>query len=300
MPLVPVGDHLGEVVAVAPERVGVQVALPVARAVVAQDRQRLAGGSSGFGADCQAAAAEKTPRATRPSRTERSLAGMHDLRLPSTKYQVQSTTEARGSLFSSFVLGPWYFNDRRRRPRGLRRHALPQRGRHPRDLHRARPSGRFERARHRAARSSSPTTAAPTARRTSPPRLAAPRRPRRRQGLRQRPDGRHRRRPRQVRHHGRRRRQLRLPRDPQVRRASSARATTSSRAAGCRPAAGPVMPGAMPLLHRWLGNPLFSLLARRMFWVADPRRLLRPARLHARSSTSGSTSAARAWSSPRR
>ena len=31
VPLVPVGDHLGEVVAVAPERVGVQVALPVLR-----------------------------------------------------------------------------------------------------------------------------------------------------------------------------------------------------------------------------------------------------------------------------
>jgi glycosyltransferase involved in cell wall biosynthesis len=36
---------------------------------------------------------------------------------------------------------------------------------------------------------------------------------------------------------------------------------------GCRlPAGGGrVMPGAMPVLHRWLGNPLFSALARRMF-----------------------------------
>jgi len=36
---------------------------------------------------------------------------------------------------------------------------------------------------------------------------------------------------------------------------------------GCRlPAGGGrIMPGAMPLLHRWLGNPLFSALARRMF-----------------------------------
>ena len=36
---------------------------------------------------------------------------------------------------------------------------------------------------------------------------------------------------------------------------------------GCRlPAGGGrVMPGAMPALHRWLGNPLFSVLARRMF-----------------------------------
>ena len=36
---------------------------------------------------------------------------------------------------------------------------------------------------------------------------------------------------------------------------------------GCRLEAGGgrVMPGAMPFLHRWLGNPLFSLLVRRMF-----------------------------------
>jgi len=36
---------------------------------------------------------------------------------------------------------------------------------------------------------------------------------------------------------------------------------------GCRLEAGggTVMPGAMPLLHRWIGNPLFSLLARHWF-----------------------------------
>ena len=36
---------------------------------------------------------------------------------------------------------------------------------------------------------------------------------------------------------------------------------------GCRlPAGGgTVMPGAMPFSHRWLGNPMFSLMARRMF-----------------------------------
>jgi glycosyltransferase involved in cell wall biosynthesis len=36
---------------------------------------------------------------------------------------------------------------------------------------------------------------------------------------------------------------------------------------GCRleSGGGVVMPGAMPALHRWLGNPLFSLMARRMF-----------------------------------
>ena len=36
---------------------------------------------------------------------------------------------------------------------------------------------------------------------------------------------------------------------------------------GCRlpSGGGRVMPGAMPLLHRWIGNPLFSLMARRWF-----------------------------------
>jgi len=38
---------------------------------------------------------------------------------------------------------------------------------------------------------------------------------------------------------------------------------------GCRlpSGGGKVMPGAMPFLHRWLGNPVLSLLVRRMFWV---------------------------------
>jgi hypothetical protein len=38
---------------------------------------------------------------------------------------------------------------------------------------------------------------------------------------------------------------------------------------GCRlpRGGGQVLPGAMPLLHRWLGNPMFSLLARKMFNV---------------------------------
>lgn len=37
---------------------------------------------------------------------------------------------------------------------------------------------------------------------------------------------------------------------------------------GCRlPAGGGrVMPGAMPFLHRWWGNPMFSFMVRRMFW----------------------------------
>jgi len=38
---------------------------------------------------------------------------------------------------------------------------------------------------------------------------------------------------------------------------------------GCRlpVGGGRVMPGAMPFLHRWLGNPIFSSMARQMFWV---------------------------------
>ena len=38
---------------------------------------------------------------------------------------------------------------------------------------------------------------------------------------------------------------------------------------GCRlpSGGGTVMPAAMPFLHRWLGNPMFSVLVRRMFWA---------------------------------
>ncbi|MGH9905096.1 MAG: glycosyltransferase family 2 protein [Pyrinomonadaceae bacterium] len=38
---------------------------------------------------------------------------------------------------------------------------------------------------------------------------------------------------------------------------------------GCRlPAGGgTVMPNAMPVLHRWIGNPMFSILVRHMFWA---------------------------------
>jgi glycosyltransferase involved in cell wall biosynthesis len=31
---------------------------------------------------------------------------------------------------------------------------------------------------------------------------------------------------------------------------------------------GTVMPGAMPFLHRWLGNPVFSVMVRHMFWTS--------------------------------
>ena len=38
---------------------------------------------------------------------------------------------------------------------------------------------------------------------------------------------------------------------------------------GCRlpSGGGKIMPGAMPFSHRWLGNPLFSRMARHMFAV---------------------------------
>ena len=41
---------------------------------------------------------------------------------------------------------------------------------------------------------------------------------------------------------------------------------------GCRlPAGGgKIMPGAMPLLHRWWGNPMFSWMARSWFYAPDP------------------------------
>ena len=58
-----------------------------------------------------------------------------------------------------------------------------------------------------------------------------------------------------VRDHGRRRRQLRLPRDPTsfVERLRDGYDLVQ----GCRlpSGGGSVMPGAMPLLHRWLGQP---------------------------------------------
>ncbi len=46
---------------------------------------------------------------------------------------------------------------------------------------------------------------------------------------------------------------------------SCARATISCRAAGCHRAAGRSCRARCPFLHRWFGNPMFSLLARRWF-----------------------------------
>ena len=51
---------------------------------------------------------------------------------------------------------------------------------------------------------------------------------------------------------------------PRFRREASGRSNWC-RAVDCRPGAGTVKPNAMPILHRWLGNPMFSILARRMF-----------------------------------
>ena len=68
---------------------------------------------------------------------------------------------------------------------------------------------------------------------------------------------------------------------------------------GCRlpSGGGTVLPGAMPWLHRWLGNPMFSLLARRMF-RAPVHDVYCGMRGFTKScSTTGSISAARGWSS---
>ena len=46
---------------------------------------------------------------------------------------------------------------------------------------------------------------------------------------------------------------------------SFVKVTTSCRAVGCPPGGGRVLPGAMPITHRWIGNPMFSSLARRWF-----------------------------------
>ena len=50
---------------------------------------------------------------------------------------------------------------------------------------------------------------------------------------------------------------------------------------GCRlpSGGGRVLPGAMPFLHRWLGNPLFSCDRLALLRLPGARRLLRPARV---------------------
>ena len=65
----------------------------------------------------------------------------------------------------------------------------------------------------------------------------------------------------------------------EVRRASFAPAPTSCRDAACASGGGAIEPGAMPFLHRWWGNPMFSRDGAALVPRADPRRLLRPARI---------------------
>ena len=87
----------------------------------------------------------------------------------------------------------------------------------------------------------------------------------------------------------------------------SARWTPSSR--GCAAGAdlvmgnrfkGGIAAGAMPPLHRYLGNPVLSFLGRLFFRLEDRRFPLRPARLQRRQPSARSTCAPRAWSSPAR
>ena len=94
--------------------------------------------------------------------------------------------------------------------------------------------------------------------------------------LRRGPAGRHRGRAGPLHHHGRRRRQLRLRRPRALRRGAARRATTSSWATASR---GGIAPGAMPWLHRYLGNPVLSCLGRLFFRIPVARLPLRDARL---------------------
>ena len=63
---------------------------------------------------------------------------------------------------------------------------------------------------------------------------------------------------------------------------------------------GGIEPGAMPSLHRYLGNPVLSFIGRLFFRVADRRFPLRAARLHARRHPRPRPAHHRAWNSPAR
>ena len=71
---------------------------------------------------------------------------------------------------------------------------------------------------------------------------------------------------------------------------------------GCRlpSGGGTVLPGAMPWLHRWWGNPMFSKMAQPHVSRADPRRLLWPARIYESLVPRASRLAAPGWNSPPR
>ena len=63
---------------------------------------------------------------------------------------------------------------------------------------------------------------------------------------------------------------------------------------------GGILPGAMPPLHRYLGNPVLTGLGPAVLPQPVRRLPLRPARLPPRRRRSRSTSRPPAWSSPRR
>ncbi len=73
---------------------------------------------------------------------------------------------------------------------------------------------------------------------------------------------------RHVRHDGRRGRQLRLGARSRASSPSCAKATSWCRDAAFAGGGGTVKPGAMPFLHRWWGNPMFTALAR--WWFRTP------------------------------
>ena len=147
--------------------------------------------------------------------------------------------------------------------RSDRRDALPQRGGHARRPASARRWPRCDARHRRRGRRRRQRQHRRLARRSRASRRRAGRAGRRPR-LRHRTDGRDRRRARAVRHHGRRRRQLRLRRGAEVRRAA-ARGLRPRAGLPARVGGGRVLPGAMPLLHRWFGNPMFSRIARRWF-----------------------------------
>ncbi len=148
-------------------------------------------------------------------------------------------------------------------------------------------------ARDSTARSSWPTTARRTARASSPGAPARASSLSRTRGYGAALAGGIRRRPRPLRRDGRRRLSLRLRRRTGLRRRRSTRAPTSSWARG---SAARIETGAMPPLHRWLGNPVLTGLGRLFFRtdVSDFHCGLRAFRRDALSS--GSISGRPGWS----
>ncbi len=165
--------------------------------------------------------------------------------------------------------------------RAVGRHALPQRGRHAGDVHREGPAGaaraRDRRRGHRRRQRQHRRLAGHrrSARRARGRRVDATR-------LRRRADGRHRRSARAVRLMGDADDSydfLELPKFVDKLREGY------DLVQGCRLArgGGQVLPGAMPFLHRWWGNPMFSAMARRWFRAPIHDVYCGTARLHPRA-----------------